>query len=139
MAGYLEEKRKIVLAGVTYKKVNQQMQEEIHGLLGSINSLNQQKDYLSNNLLKLIGEFEARELIRIQKTEDHNLYFYLSQQNKVEVVAKVPKHTHLEQHFQEEVEKAGIQSNIGESRHPIGRLDNQLTDYWDRKKMYLDI
>ena len=133
-------KRKIVLAGVTYKKVNQQMQEEIHGLLGSIDSLNQQKNYLSNNLLKLIGEFEARDLIRIQKTEDYNLYFYLNQQDNVQVVAKVSKQSNIEQHFQEEIEKAGIrESNIGESMHPIGRLDNKLTDYWDRKKMYLDI
>ena len=67
------------------------MQCELGAFLKEVRSLKRQNDYLNSNLLSLIREFEQRDIIKIQRTEEHNLYFYLNQNHQVQVVAKVPK------------------------------------------------
>ena len=92
------------------------------------------------NLLKIIHEFESREQIKIQRTEEHDVYFYLNDQSKPEVVAKVPKADDLQKHFQEEMKRNVIKDEKFLSKnHAVGKLDNELTSYWQRKMMYLDV
>lgn len=57
----------------------------------TVTELKGQNDYLMTNLIKLIREFQERNLIRIQKGNDHDQYFYLDSKDRIQVVARVPK------------------------------------------------
>lgn len=118
------------------------MKAEIAGLMSSKAELQKQNDFLMSNLMKLISEFEQRNIIRIQKTETHNLYFYLNSKDQAEVVAKVPKAEVIEQHFRQEMGKAWdreLQESQKLEKHNVRGLDNELCSFWERKKIYLDI
>ena len=76
-----------------------------------IENLKKENNFLAANLQKIVKELEDRDIVKIQKTEDHNLYFYLSAENKVEVVAKVPKGDVIEQKFKESLHNAAYQDH----------------------------
>lgn len=64
-------------------------------------------------------------MIKIQKQDNFNLYYYLNQKNEIEVVARVPKEELLEKFFDSEMKQASIhniEEEIAKEETKIDRL-----------------